>query len=200
MVDYVLALYDGPTRLEQDLVLGVDGYPVAIATDEFGVDLELENTPPEEPPTGRLLAELGPGTLVEIGFEPEGGIVTDGVVVQLDVPLRMFLDLERRGRHVVQLGDTIKLRLRCVDRGVPANISTATSLEMVLRRADGSALVRAAQFATDGVDGLVDYQFQLGEIQSAGDWAAQARAVMPGGAEYKSAPRSFEVLHNLPTS
>lgn len=200
MVVYVLGLYDGATRLEQDLVLGVDGYPVALATDEFGVELELENTPAEAPPAGRLLAELDIDTLLEVGFEPEGGVVSGGLLLELDADMRLDLDLDEPGRHVIQLGDTVRLGIRCTHRGAPVDISTATTLEMIFARADRSAMVRTAVFTTDGVDGRLNYQFQLGEVQSAGGWRAQARAVLASGAEYKSAVRAFDVLHNLPTS
>lgn len=206
MVVYVLAVYEGATREELALVDDPFGYPHVRLEPSPGVFVDVENVPPEAPPVGRFPVYEEDGTALAglVDFEPEGGVVTDGVLIEFDAGLSTFVDLAAPGRYVVQLSDTPKIGLRIVENGAPVDVSTATLKEMIFRRADGSALVRAAAFTTagaqGGVDGRVHAQMQLGDLQAAGLWRVQARAVMPGGGEYHSRVVAFEVLHNLPTS
>lgn len=99
---------------------------------------------------------------------------------------------------MAQLGDTLRVAIDLRDDLSTPSLAGAT-LSIVFRRGDGSALVRNATESLT-VPGRVEVQLQTGDVQSAGIWSAQALVVYGDGTEFRSRPRSFEVLHNLPTS
>lgn len=198
MPTYVLAVRDeNGLRVEIPLEDGTLGYPHVVLFDENGASVEIENDPPEAPPVGRFpyLDEFD--VLRFIDFEPAGGSVVDGPLVLLLAPITRTLDFSRR-TNMAQLGDTLLVALDLRDDLTVPNL-TGTTLELVFRRGDGSALVRSASESLT-VPGRVQAQLQAGDVQSAGDWAVQARVVFPNATEFRSRPRSFQVLHNLPTS
>lgn len=199
MVTYVLAVtLENGTRVEVPLQDGTLGYPHLVVELEDGSTVEIANDPPLAPPAGRLPYLREDGTQAWIEFEPAGGIVTGGPVVVLAGRLTRTIDFDRRTQPMAQVGDHLVVAIDLRDDLDVPNLAGAT-LEIILRRGDGSALVRNA--TEDGtVPGRIRAQLQAGDVQSAGVWAAQARVVFADATEFRSRPRSFEVLHNLPTS
>ena len=198
MPTYVLAFLDQTgARVEIPLSNGTLGYPHVVQVDENGATVEIPNDPPEAPPIGRFPYRAENGTILFLDFEPAGGIVLDGPLVLLAGPINRALDFDQR-ITVAQLGDTPLVAIDLRDDLTVPSLAGAT-LEIVFRRGDGSALVRNATESST-VPARVQVQLQIGDVQSAGTWAAQAHVVFADGSEFRSRPRSFEVLHNLPTS
>lgn len=199
MPTYVLALRDElGLRVELELEDGTLGYPHAVFRDELGGLVEIANDPPQAPPVGRFPYLRADGSQAWIDFEPAGGIVTDGPVVVLAGPITRTVDFDRRRTLMAQIGDTLRVAIDLRDDLTVPSLAGAT-LEIILRRGDGSALVRNATESLT-VPARVECQLQAGDVQSAGTWAAQAHVVFADATEFRSRPRSFEILHNLPTS
>lgn len=198
MVTYVFAYTDETgTRREVPLEDGTLGYPHLVYEDQDGNLVEIPNEPPEAPPVGRFPYLRQDGSAGFVEFEPAGGTVTDGPVVLLRGPITRTIDFSRR-LNLAQLGDTLRVAIDLRDDVSVPDLTGAT-LEIILKRADGSALVRNATESLT-VPARVECQLQAGDVQSAGPWSAQAHVTYVGGDEYRSRPRGFTVLHNLPTS
>jgi hypothetical protein len=195
---YVLPFLD-ENGLRQELPLDdlSLGYQHAVYLDELDVEQELASDPPEDPPVGRFPYLDENDVLAFLDFEASGGTVTDGPMVLLAGPITRTLDFARR-TIIAQIGDTPLVAIDLRDDLNTPTLAGAT-LEIILRRGDGSALVRNAT-EDPQTPGRVLAQLQPGDVQSAGTWVGQAHVVFPDATEFRSRPRHFEVLHNLPTS
>ncbi len=97
----------------------------------------------------------------------------------------------------LRVGDTgTRLRVTVTVDDVALDISTATVKQLVLRKPDGTAVTKTAQFETDGSDGVVYYATVTGDIDQAGRWTLQAVVTMPSWSG-RSDKVNFEVEGNL---
>jgi hypothetical protein len=81
--------------------------------------------------------------------------------------------------------------------GVPADISGATLLEFRLEKPDSTTLHKTAQLGTTGLDGLVVYVVQPGDIDQAGEWRYQFE-VATAAFRFPLDPVAFTVAENIP--
>lgn len=79
---------------------------------------------------------------------------------------------------------------------MPADISAATLLELILMKPDGTAIVRPASLSSDGTDGVIEYTIQPGDLDQVGTWKVQGHVVLPTG-EWYSSIQKFKVFSNL---
>lgn len=99
-------------------------------------------------------------------------------------------DLMRVGTFGVTLEATLLLD------GVPADISAATVLEVRLEKPDSTTAIFAAQLGTTGLDGLVVYELQPGDIDQAGEWRYQFEVETPAF-RFPLDPVAFKVGENI---
>lgn len=71
-----------------------------------------------------------------------------------------------------------KLTVR--EDGVAVDLSSYTTLQLILRSPEGVESTVAAEFDTDGTDGVLSYTVTDGDIDSAGRWQVRARVAKTG--------------------
>ena len=77
-----------------------------------------------------------------------------------------------------------------------ADISAATTKQMVFERPDGTTFTKTAVFTTDGSDGNIQYISVDGDLNVAGTWHLQAYVVTPAGT-WNTNVGNFRVYENL---
>jgi len=85
--------------------------------------------------------------------------------------------------HALDYGT--ELRITVKDDGVVVDISAATVTDFLIRKPDGSLLTVAADFYTDGTDGVLTYTTVEGDTDIAGLYKFQAKITL-GGVFYTS--------------
>ena len=85
--------------------------------------------------------------------------------------------------HALDYGT--ELRITVKDEDVAVDISTATDTEFLIRKPDGTLLTVAADFFTDGTDGVLTYTTVEGDTDIVGLYKFQARIEL-GGVFYTS--------------
>lgn len=197
-----MTLYALPLRDENgDTVLvpaqfGSFGYPHAVWLDENGDPIEIPNVPPEAPPVGKfpMLDEFGAQILVPwvpIDASGEGPVLLLAAYVGRSVSDRW---------RMVQLGDHSRIEFDLFDDAGPLDLTGASLLEVVCRRADRSILTRTATAETPAggtVPNRVVAQLTTGDVQSFGEWLMQAHVILPGGRELRSEVRRVPVQPNV---
>lgn len=84
----------------------------------------------------------------------------------------MSLDYIVKGDY----GQTIELTVIDGDTGSAADLSAyTTSQAIILRDPSGNEASKAAEFKTDGEDGIVDYTIEEDVIDEAGQWSVRAQ-------------------------
>lgn len=99
----------------------------------------------------------------------------------------------------IHIGDkgTI-LRGTIVDEnGAVVDISSATTLEMLLKPPVDAKMTKTAVFNTDGKDGKIKYVSLSTDFDEEGEWKVQARVVFVDGQVNSSIIRKFTVKGNL---
>jgi hypothetical protein len=96
--------------------------------------------------------------------------------------------------HVGDIGTTLIGTFS--DSGTAVDISTASSIEMIIKKPDQTKLTKTATFVTDGTDGKVQYITIAGDIDQAGNYKIQGKVVY-GGATYYSSISTFKVYCNI---
>lgn len=96
------------------------------------------------------------------------------------------------------IGTVIELTIKD-ENDSAVDISGASTKQYIFRKPGGSALVKTADFVTDGTDGKLKYTTASGDLNTAGDWQVQA-FVDFGATEWRSDIKNFMVHPNLPTS
>jgi len=81
--------------------------------------------------------------------------------------------------------------------GVPADISGATLLEIRFEKQDGSTVHLPAALGSTGLDGVVVYLVQPGDLDQAGSWRFQFEVATPSWRRFTT-PVAFEVGPNIP--
>lgn len=80
--------------------------------------------------------------------------------------------------------------------GIPFDVSTASTLEMNIKKPDGTSSNKAATLATDGVDGAIKYKTIAGDFDQAGYYYIQGHVLFPSGDSFRSKPQRFRVFAN----
>lgn len=96
--------------------------------------------------------------------------------------------------HVGDAGTTFRVTVM-EDESV-VDISGATLKELIFKGPAGSALIKAASFVTDGVDGGLGYTTLATDFSVAGRWQVQAHVTLVNG-EWHSGIIGFMVEVNL---
>lgn len=76
------------------------------------------------------------------------------------------------------------------------DISTATTMEIIFSKPDGTTVTQTAVFVTDGTDGAIRYFSQTGDLDQTGNWKVQGHVILPTGEWYSSISK-FKVFANL---
>ena len=91
----------------------------------------------------------------------------------------------------------VDLVIAITEDGAVVDISTATTLELVLKRPGGTEVTKTASFYTDGTDGKIKYQTLAGDIDAVGLWEMKAKVTFSPTKVYYSygelADRQFRV-------
>jgi hypothetical protein len=96
--------------------------------------------------------------------------------------------------HALDIGT--ELRITITDDGVAVDLSTATTLEYLIRKPDGSLLTVNADLYTDGTDGILTYTTVDGDTDIAGLYKIQAKVTIGSGTFYSSSA-AFKVHCNV---
>ena len=100
--------------------------------------------------------------------------------------------------HVGDAGTALEYEIRD-EKGAIVDVSTATIKQVTYRRPNGTKFVRALDFVTTGIDGLVRYTTTPEDLDKAGTWKAQVYVELGSGKWY-STTASFPVYPNLQDS
>jgi len=96
--------------------------------------------------------------------------------------------------HVGDIGTVFTLTIK--DMNAIIDISSATTLDLFLRKPSGKTLSRVCALATNGKDGKLKYTTIAGDMDEDGNWEIQAKVVLPSGTWY-SDRGIFHVHANL---
>lgn len=96
--------------------------------------------------------------------------------------------------HVGDVGTMFIATL--VEDSVAVDISSATTVEMVFLKPDGTAVSKTAVFYSDGTDGKIRYATLAGDLDQAGKWKLQAYVEMPSWSGHSDIA-TFRVYSNL---
>lgn len=97
--------------------------------------------------------------------------------------------------HVGDIGTAFRATVKDED-GAIVNIASAASMLMWFQKPDGTVVSRTASLVNDGVDGLMQYITQAGDLDQAGSWKSQG-VVDIGGGRWHSDISKFKVYANL---
>ena len=89
-----------------------------------------------------------------------------------------------------------KLLVTVTDDGSIVDISSASTLDIFIKKPDGTILSRSGTLETDGTDGKMYYITVLGDLDVAGKYKLQGRVVIASGSFYTSTA-TFTVHCNL---
>ena len=92
--------------------------------------------------------------------------------------------------HVGDIGTTLVGTV--LDGGVAVDISSASSIQMILSKPDQTTLTKTASLNSDGLDGKMKYVTIDGDIDQAGNYKIQGKVVL-GSATYSSSISTFKV-------
>lgn len=96
--------------------------------------------------------------------------------------------------HTEDIGTEFRVTIK--DNDVAVDISSATVLNIIFKKPDGTELVVNADLYTDGTDGIIYYRVVSGDLDQSGVFKIQAYVEISGGAYYSSIS-SFKVYCNL---
>ena len=89
-----------------------------------------------------------------------------------------------------------QLEIQLTENGVAVDISTQSTMDITLKRPDGTSVTRAGSFSTDGTDGKVHIITIAGDLSMYGTYWIQGHMVFSGWDGYSSIAE-FEVHENL---
>ena len=84
---------------------------------------------------------------------------------------------------VGDIGTVFRTTIKDQD-GTAVDVSSASTLQIIFKKPDGTILTKTAVFTTDGVNGNIEYPTISGDLDTAGSWTWQARVVI-GSTEWK---------------
>lgn len=103
--------------------------------------------------------------------------------------------------HVGDIGTVLLATISDTDSsgGTSAeDVSSATTMQIKLRKPSGTVLTKTASFYTDGTDGKIKYVTESGDLDEVGVWYIQALVVVSDGT-FSTNSVSFKVHENLQT-
>jgi 5-hydroxyisourate hydrolase-like protein (transthyretin family) len=96
--------------------------------------------------------------------------------------------------HVGDIGTTLIVTV--LEDGAIVDISSATSLEITIKKPNGTTETKTGVFTTDGTDGRMQYISIAGDFDQPGNYRIQGKVDITGGTYYTSVG-SFKVHCNL---
>ena len=96
--------------------------------------------------------------------------------------------------HVGDVGTQLIMTVK--DDGVVVDISSASSLSVIIKKPDGVNYTKAGTFLNDGTDGKMYYTSVSGDFNAAGNYKIQGIVTLSGGTFYTSIS-TFKVFCNL---
>lgn len=78
----------------------------------------------------------------------------------------------------------------------PLDLSSATSLQIILKSPSGLTYTKTASFYTNGTDGKIVYTTINGDLNETGTWNIQSKVTIPAGT-FRSDISTFKVYENL---
>jgi|PlaIllAssembly_1097288.scaffolds.fasta_scaffold2069334_1 hypothetical protein len=96
--------------------------------------------------------------------------------------------------HLGDIGTVFEVELK--DCTTVVDLSTATIMEILFQKPDGTTVTKSAEFTTDGADGKIRYITVANDIDVTGSWKLQARVTLPTGT-WSSNIEKFKVYGNL---
>lgn len=107
------------------------------------------------------------------------------------------LTVKDKGIHVADINTEMLFTIKNSSDNTVIDISTATTKNIVFRKADRTPSVQAASFNTDGTDGVLKFTSpNAAFFNVAGRWKAQGSVVISSGT-FKSSTLEFDVFSNL---
>jgi hypothetical protein len=76
------------------------------------------------------------------------------------------------------------------------NVSSATTMEFIFTKPDGTKMTKDADFSSDGSDGKLRYVTVADDLDGVGDWKLQVYVILSSG-EWHSDISHFRVHDNL---
>jgi hypothetical protein len=99
-----------------------------------------------------------------------------------------------RTMHLGDVGTII--RATVTDGGVVVPLAAATTKQMKFKKPDGTVLVKAGAFTTDGADGNLQYTTIQGDLDQVGKWQGEVYVEFPTG-KWHSDTFDFHVRAHL---
>lgn len=96
--------------------------------------------------------------------------------------------------HVGDVGTQLIMTVK--DDGVVVDISSASLLQVIIRKPDGQSYTKTGTLYTDGTDGKMYYTSISGDFNAAGTYKIQGKVILIGGTYYTSIS-DFKVYCNL---
>ena len=96
--------------------------------------------------------------------------------------------------HVGDIGTTLIVTI--LEDGSVVDISSASSLQIIIKKPDATTLTKTGVFTTDGTDGKMQYVSIAGDFDQSGNYRIQGKVDISGGT-YSSSVGSFKVHCNL---
>ena len=96
--------------------------------------------------------------------------------------------------HVGDIGTTLIGTV--LDDGAVVDISSAASMQMIIKRPDQTTMTKTASNYTDGTDGKMKYVTVTDDIDQVGNWKIKGKVVI-GSATYYSSVSTFKVHCNI---
>ncbi len=96
--------------------------------------------------------------------------------------------------HFGDIGTSIRIKIQ--EDNVDIDVSTATSMQIFLKKPSGTTTTKTASFFTDGTDALIEYVSVSGDIDEIGTWKIQGWVSLPAG-DFFTEVASFKVNRNI---
>jgi hypothetical protein len=100
--------------------------------------------------------------------------------------------------HLNDIGTAFRLTIIDCD-SVAIDVSSAIgsgTKEIIFKKPDGTVVIKAAVFYTDGIDGVLDYITIADDLNATGKWKVQAKVTLATGT-WSSNIETFKVFANL---
>jgi hypothetical protein len=96
--------------------------------------------------------------------------------------------------HVGDIGTTLIVTI--LEDGSVVDISSASSLQIIIKKPDATTLTKTGVFTTDGTDGKMQYVSIAGDFDQSGNYRIQGKVNLSSG-NYSSSVGAFKVHCNL---
>lgn len=99
--------------------------------------------------------------------------------------------------HVNDIGTRFQATIKDETVAV-VDVSSATTLEMVFNKPDGTPVVKTAELLAGGTDGVIYYDTIASDLDQTDSWRVQGYAALDADHIYHSDIHVFRVYPNLP--